>query len=134
MDRDEFKDFLTQHFYLAESFSIYGHSAGQYDLGPLGCALKSNILSAWRRFFVLEEQMLEVDCSILTPGYVLKASGHEECLTDLMVMDLENSKCYRLNDFLATHLKNIYFRKGTSQKLKEEIVGVLKKVTALRRM
>lgn len=45
---------------------------GQYDFGPMGCAIKANILSAWRKFFVLEEQMLEVDCSILTPEPVLK--------------------------------------------------------------
>jgi glycyl-tRNA synthetase len=38
----------------------------------MGCALKANILSAWRSVFVLEEQMLEVDCSILTPEPVLK--------------------------------------------------------------
>lgn len=45
---------------------------GQYDFGPMGCALKANMLAAWRQFFVLEEQMLEVDCSILTPETVLK--------------------------------------------------------------
>ena len=45
---------------------------GLYDFGPMGCAMKANLLSAWRQHFVLEEQMLEVDCSILTPETVLK--------------------------------------------------------------
>lgn len=45
---------------------------GQYDFGPMGCALKTNVLNAWRQFFILEEQMFEVDCSILTPEPVLK--------------------------------------------------------------
>lgn len=38
----------------------------------MGCAFKANVLNLWRNFFVMEEQMLEVDCSILTPEPVLK--------------------------------------------------------------
>ena len=45
---------------------------GLYDFGPMGCAMKSNLLQTWRSHFVLEEQMLEVDCSMLTPEMVLK--------------------------------------------------------------
>ena len=46
--------------------------------------LQANLLSAWRKFFILEEQMLEVDCTILTPEPVLKASGHVERFADFM--------------------------------------------------
>ena len=46
--------------------------AGLYDFGPMGCAMKANLLQVWRNHFVLEEQMLEVDTSILTPEVVLK--------------------------------------------------------------
>lgn len=45
---------------------------GLYDYGPMGCAMKANILQVWRNHFVLEEGMLEVDCSMLTPEPVLK--------------------------------------------------------------
>lgn len=38
----------------------------------MGCAMKNNILNFWRSHFILEEQMLEVDCTILTPENVLK--------------------------------------------------------------
>lgn len=31
---------------------------------------------AWRNHFVLEENMLEVECPAVTPEIVLKASGH----------------------------------------------------------
>ena len=31
-----------------------------------------NLLNAWKSFFVLEEQMLEVDCTSLTPENILK--------------------------------------------------------------
>lgn len=46
---------------------------GLYDMGPMGCAIKANLLQAWRQFFILEEQMLEVDTAILTPEVVLKS-------------------------------------------------------------
>ena len=45
---------------------------GLYDFGPMGCAMKANLLQAWRSFFILEEQMLEVDTAMLTPEQVLK--------------------------------------------------------------
>ena len=46
---------------------------GLYDFGPMGCAMKANLLQAWRSFFILEEQMLEVDTAMLTPEPVLKS-------------------------------------------------------------
>ena len=46
--------------------------AGLYDFGPMGCAMKTNLLQVWCNHFVLEDQMLEVDCSILTPEVILK--------------------------------------------------------------
>lgn len=45
---------------------------GLYDFGPMGCAVKANLLQGWRNFFILEEQMLELDCAMLTPEVVLK--------------------------------------------------------------
>lgn len=46
--------------------------SGLYDFGPVGCALKNNILQAWRQHFIHEEQILEIDCTMLTPEPVLK--------------------------------------------------------------
>lgn len=71
-DRAKMEDLLKRRFFYDQSFAIYGGITGQFDFGPMGCAFKSNLLQNWRQFFVLEEQMLEVDCSILTPEPVLK--------------------------------------------------------------
>ena len=46
--------------------------AGLYDYGPTGCAMKANMLALWRSHFVLEEQMLEIDATCLTPEPVLQ--------------------------------------------------------------
>jgi len=71
-DRARMEDLMKRRFFYDQSFAIYGGITGQFDFGPMGCAFKSNILSAWRNFFILDEQMLEVDCTILTPEPVLK--------------------------------------------------------------
>lgn len=46
--------------------------SGLYDFGPVGCALKNNIIQTWRQHFIQEEQILEIDCTMLTPEPVLK--------------------------------------------------------------
>ena len=71
-DRAKLEDLLKQRFFYDQAFSIYQGVAGLYDYGPMGCAMKANLLNAWRNFFVLEEQMLEVDTCMLTPEIVLK--------------------------------------------------------------
>ena len=75
-DRTKMEDTLKRRFFYDQSFAIYGGVTGQFDFGPMGTAMKSNLLQAWRSHFVLEEQMLEVDCTVLTPETVLDASGH----------------------------------------------------------
>ena len=29
----------------------------QYDFGPMGCGMKTNFIDAWKKFFILEEQV-----------------------------------------------------------------------------
>lgn len=65
-------ELLKRRFYYDQSFAIYGGVTGLYDFGPMGCALKSNMIQYWRRHFILEDSMLEVECSALTPANVLK--------------------------------------------------------------
>jgi glycyl-tRNA synthetase len=55
--------------------------------------------------FVLEENMLEVDCPCVTPEVVLKASGHVEKFTDLMVKDEKTGTCYRADHLLKDFCK-----------------------------
>merc|ERR1712071_267768 len=106
-DRVKLEDLLKRRFFYDQSFAIYGGVSGQYDFGPMGCSLKANMLSIWRNFFILEEQMLEVDCSILTPEPVLKASGHVERFADLMVKDEKNGECFRLDHLIKASLEKV---------------------------
>ncbi|XP_076754339.1 glycine--tRNA ligase [Xylocopa sonorina] len=114
-DRARMEDLLKRRFFFDQSFAIYGGITGQFDFGPMGCALKTNLLNAWRNFFVLEEQMLEVDCSILTPEPVLKASGHVERFADLMVKDVKTGECFRLDHLIKSHLEKVIGDKKTDE-------------------
>ncbi len=38
-----------------------GGCAGFYTYGPPGAALKANIIALWRRHFVIEENLLEIE-------------------------------------------------------------------------
>ncbi|KAM7269446.1 hypothetical protein ACFE04_024943 [Oxalis oulophora] len=91
---------LERRLFFIPSFKIYRGVAGLYDYGPPGCAVKSNVLGFWRQHFVLEENMLEVDCPCVTPEVVLKASGHVDKFTDLMVKDEKTGTCYRADHLL----------------------------------
>lgn len=71
-NRPAVEDVLARRFFVRPSFDIYGGVAGLYDLGPPGCAVQANILQQWRNHFILEEQMLEVDCTIMTKHDVFK--------------------------------------------------------------
>jgi glycyl-tRNA synthetase len=53
----------------------------------------------------LEEGMLEVDCPCVTPEVILKASGHVDKFTDLMVKDEKTGNCYRADHLLKDFCK-----------------------------
>ncbi|XP_022874450.1 glycine--tRNA ligase, mitochondrial 1-like [Olea europaea var. sylvestris] len=97
---------LERRLFYIPSFKIYRGVAGLYDYGPPGCAVKSNVLAFWRQHFVLEENMLEVDCPCVTPEIVLKASGHVDKFTDLMVKDEKTGTCYRADHLLKDYCKD----------------------------
>ncbi|KAM7471583.1 hypothetical protein LguiA_009766 [Lonicera macranthoides] len=96
---------LERRLFYVPSFKIYRGVAGLYDYGPPGCAVKSNVLAFWRQHFVLEENMLEVDCPCVTPEVVLKASGHVDKFTDLMVKDEKTGTCYRADHLIKDFCK-----------------------------
>ncbi|XP_041778292.1 glycine--tRNA ligase [Anopheles merus] len=130
-DRARMEDLLKRRFFYDQSFAIYGGITGQYDFGPMGCALKSNMINTWRQFFVLEEQMLEVDCSILTPEPVLKASGHVDRFADLMTKDVKNGECFRLDHLIKNHLEKLAAAKDATAELKDECADIVIKLDGM---
>ncbi|KAI7902609.1 glycyl-tRNA synthetase [Cokeromyces recurvatus] len=104
-DRAALEQLVTKRFFYAPSFQIYGGVAGLYDFGPTGCALLNNIISLWRQHFVLEEEMLEVDTTIMTTYDVLKTSGHVDKFADFMCKDLKNGEIFRADHVIEAVLE-----------------------------
>ncbi|KAE9453603.1 hypothetical protein C3L33_14504, partial [Rhododendron williamsianum] len=119
---------LERRLFYIPSFKIYRGVAGLYDYGPPGCAVKSNVLAFWRQHFVLEENMLEVDCPCVTPEVVLKASGHVDKFTDLMVKDEKTGTCYRADHLLKDFCKE---KLEKDPKITEEKAAEFKHVIAV---
>jgi len=130
-ERSKLEDLLKQRFFYDQSFSIYGGVNGLYDFGPMGCAVKANLLHTWRSHFILEEQMLEVDTSMLTPEAVLKASGHVERFADFMVKDLKSGQCFRADHLIEAHLEKLLTDKKINEEEKKEIESTMAKIDGL---
>ena len=77
--------------FIFQGSEVYGGLAGTWDYGPLGVALKRNIMQLWWKMFVDErDDMFGVDAAILMNQKVWQASGHVDTFTDPLV---ECSNC-----------------------------------------
>lgn len=109
--RAKMEDALKRRFFYGQSFELYGGVSGLFDFGPVGCMLKNNMIAAWRQHFIMNEQMLEIGCTMLTPQQVLKTSGHIERFADLMVKDEKTGACFRADHLLVNHLEKLIMDK-----------------------
>lgn len=72
--------------FIYQGSEIYGGLAGTWDYGPLGVALKRNIMNLWWKTFVEDrDDMYGVDAAILMNQKVWQASGHVTGFNDPMV-------------------------------------------------
>ncbi|KAK7890387.1 Glycine--tRNA ligase 1, mitochondrial [Exophiala xenobiotica] len=105
MDRAVLESVLRRRLFYTPSFEIYGGERGLFDYGPPGCALQANVVDLWRKHFVLEEDMLEVDCTMLTPEAVLKTSGHVDKFADWMCKDPKSGEIFRADHLVEQVLE-----------------------------
>lgn len=72
--------------FIYQGSEIYGGLAGTWDYGPLGVALKRNVMNLWWKTFVEDrDDMYGVDAAILMNQKVWQASGHATGFNDPMV-------------------------------------------------
>ncbi|MCJ1340781.1 Glycine--tRNA ligase 1, mitochondrial [Bachmanniomyces sp. S44760] len=124
LDRAILDSLLRRRLFYTPSFEVYGGVSGLYDYGPPGCSLQANIVELWRRHFVLEEDMLEVDCTSLTPHDVLKTSGHVDKFADWMCKDPKSGEIFRadhlVEEVLESRLKGDKEARGQKVEVDEE--------------
>ena len=106
LDRQTLDTLLRRRLFYTPAFEVYGGVSGLYDYGPPGCSLQANIIETWRKHFVLEEDMLEIDCSMLTPHEVLKTSGHVDKFADWMCKDPKNGEIFRADHLVEEVLQS----------------------------
>jgi glycyl-tRNA synthetase len=137
-DRVPFESLLRRRLFFTEAFEIYrkasgytGDNRGLYDYGPPGCALQANIVDTWRKHFVLEEDMLELDCTMLTPEDVFKTSGHVDKFADWMCKDPVKGDFLRadhlVENVLEARLKGDKQSRGIAVAEEEETAANAKK-------
>lgn len=122
LDRGLLDQMLRRRVFFTPAFEIYNGVAGLYDYGPPGCALQSNVIDTWRKHFVIEEDMLEVDTTVLTPEEVLKTSGHVEKFADWMCKDPQSGDIFRADHFVEDILEQRLNgdKEARGQKVEEE--------------
>lgn len=87
------------------SFEIYGGVSGFIDYGPVGSRIKDNVEELIRRFYVIDEGFLEVQCPTLSPESVWIASGHVQNFKDYMTECQKCGEPYRADHLLGETLK-----------------------------
>lgn len=58
--------------------------------------------------------------AILTPEAVLKSLGHVDRFADLVVKDVKNGNCFRLDQLIKDHLEKLASAKDATKELKDE--------------
>ena len=87
--------------FIYQGSEVYGGLSGTWDYGPLGVALKRNIMNLWWRRFVDErDDMYGVDAAILMNQKVWQASGHVDTFVDPLCEDTVNHRRYRTDHIL----------------------------------
>ena len=88
---DDIVSLAKRRGFVYQGSDVYGGLSGTWDYGPLGVALKRNILNLWWHMFVdSRDDMYGVDAAILMNQKAWQASGHVDTFTDPLV---ECSEC-----------------------------------------
>src|ERR1700722_3065375 len=93
--RKNLENLVKRRFFYTQSSEIYGGVAGFFDYGPPGSMMMTELINFWRQFFVIEEDLLQIDTRLITPEQVFIASGHIDKFDDKMVRDKVTGECYR---------------------------------------
>ena len=83
--------------------------------------LETNVQAMWRMQFVLNEGMLEMECTNLTIEQVLKTSGHVDRFTELMVKDRAKGQCFPADKLLEDAIDDLIDANPTFTEAEKEV-------------
>ncbi len=86
---------------LFPSSEIYGGLSGFFDYGHIGLLLKRKIENLWREFFIKsEENIFEMETSLIMHENVWKASGHLDSFIDPLTQCKKCNSFYRADNLI----------------------------------
>lgn len=98
---DDIVSLCKRRGFIYQGSDVYGGLSGTWDYGPLGVALKRNVMNEWWRHFVdAREDMFGVDAAILMNQKVWQASGHVDTFVDPLCEDTVSHKRFRTDHIL----------------------------------
>ena len=88
------------------SSEIYGGLSGTYDFGPIGFILKKKIIDLWRDFFIKsEDNIFEIETSLIMPEKVFEASGHLKGFIDPITKCKKCKNVFRADNLIEDYTK-----------------------------
>src|SRR6058998_2624591 len=93
---DDLLSLSVRRAFLWPAVDLYGGFAGFYDYGHLGARLKKKWQHLWLSYFLeLSDNYHLIDTTTILPEASLKASGHVDQFTDLLVVCTKCKETYR---------------------------------------
>jgi len=103
---EELASLAKRRGFIYQGSEVYGGLSGTWDYGPLGVALKRNIMNLWWKMFVDDrDDMFGVDAAILMNQKVWQASGHVDTFTDPVIECTNCNSKYRVDQILDDEKK-----------------------------
>ena len=142
---EELASLCKRRGFIFQGSEVYGGLSGTWDYGPLGVALKRNIMNLWWDMFVDErDDMFGVDAAILMNQKVWQASGHVDTFTDPLVEcsncksrfredQIDTSKCPscgKTGTFSEARAFNMMFKTNVGPVADETSISYLRPETA----
>lgn len=115
--------------FVFQGSEIYGGLANTWDYGPYGSLMKDNVASAWKDFFISQnDNAFLIDSKILMNPLVWKTSGHLSNFSDYLIEDKISKKRYRADHLVEEHLPHINVAKLNETDLEKIIKDNIKTI------
>ena len=91
--------------------------AGFWNYGPYGVSIRHKLLDLWRKHFIREDSMLEIDAATIMPADVFKASGHLGKFTDPITICGKCNTVHRADKILTEVTGHTFLEAQTNEEL-----------------
>ncbi|MHA2248927.1 MAG: glycine--tRNA ligase [Candidatus Kariarchaeaceae archaeon] len=99
--QDEIIDVCLRRGIIFPTAEIYGGAAGFFEYGPVGEAVRQNIINLWQETFInSEDNMYQISGSTILPEKVFAASGHLDAFHDPLTQCRKCKSMYRVDHII----------------------------------